>query len=100
MRNRKGVRAAVLRRGYDSFAERRRDRRKRIAYVRKGERSGTPCWYVTEEKAETGDTALVPYGKNGSLVRGEILKVEICSRQTAPYPMNRIRAAEKIFPKE
>ncbi len=62
--------------------------------------AGTPCWYVTEEKAETGDTALVPYGKNGSLVRGEILKVEICSRQTAPYPMNRIRTAEKIFPKE
>lgn len=62
--------------------------------------SGTPCWYLTDEKAEAGDIALVPYGKNGNLIRGEILKAEVCSRQTAPYPMNRIRAAEKIFRRE
>lgn len=61
---------------------------------------GAPCWYLAGEEADAGDFALVPFGRSGALRQGEIVKVEVCSEQTAPYPMNRIKAAEKIFRKE
>lgn len=60
---------------------------------------GTPYWYLSpNSKVKVGDEAVVPFGR--SVCRGKVVKVEQCSRQTAPIPMNRVKEAERIFPAE
>ena len=67
----------------------------------KVEIGGAPYWYLSPFSAlKAGDEVLVPFGKSGALTRGVVLRTERCTRQTAPYPMNRIQAIEEILPKE
>lgn len=58
---------------------------------------GTPCWYLAVIKVAEGDRVLVPFGKNGALKNGVVRKIEQCTRQTAPVPMNRIREIEAVL---
>ena len=63
----------------------------------KVEVDGLPCWYLAREKVEAGDCVIVPFGKRGELKRGKVLRVESCSEQTAPCPMNRVREIEQVL---
>ena len=55
---------------------------------------GAPYWYLAPFHVEAGDRVLAPLGKSERIVEGVVLKTEICTPQTAPFPMNRMRALE------
>ena len=63
----------------------------------KVEVEGLPCWYLAREKVEAGDSVIVPFGKRGERKHGKVLRVENCSEQTAPCPMNRVREIEQVL---
>ena len=63
----------------------------------KVEVEGLPYWYLAREKTEAGDKVLVPFGKRGEIKCGVVLRVEECSEQTAPCPMNRVREIEAVL---
>lgn len=64
----------------------------------KVEIAGTPYWYLSPFSVTEGDRVLVPYQKSGC-AEGVVKKVEVCSNQCAPVPMNRIKAIERVLPK-
>ena len=65
----------------------------------KVEVAGEPHWYLSPFSIiKAGDGVLVPLGKGEKLVRGVVLRTERCTRQTAPFPMNRIREIAEILP--
>ncbi len=53
---------------------------------------GSPKWYLAPFPVEAGERVLAPVG--GKSVEGTVLKVELCTAQTAPWPMNRIAELE------
>ncbi len=56
-----------------------------------------PYWYLSPFKVKEGDTVLVPFGKWEMLREGKVVKIETCSAQCAPVPMNRIKSVEKVI---
>ena len=56
---------------------------------------GTPYWYLAPFSVEAGDRVLAPLGREARLVEGTVLRTELCNAQTAPFPMNRVKALEK-----
>ena len=59
----------------------------------KVEIEGTPCWFISPTfKIKEGDKVRVPF--NGQSVTATVLRVEKCTPQIAPCPMNRIREIE------
>lgn len=61
-----------------------------------GELAGRRFWYQSEfPSLKEGDEVLVP--ALGALVRGRVVALEVASAQTAPYPLNRIKAIETIL---
>ena len=64
----------------------------------KVEIEGVPYWYVSPFPAlKEGDRVLVPFGKGDRLTGGTVLKTELCTRQTAPYPLNRVREIAEVL---
>lgn len=63
----------------------------------KVEVEGAPYWYLAPDSVKEGDAVLVPFGKSGALQQGVVKKVERGTRQTAPYPMNRISSVEAVL---
>lgn len=61
----------------------------------KVEMFGAPCWYLAPFRVEAGDRVLAPYGREGTLAEGVVLKTELCTPQTAPCSMKRVRSIEK-----
>ena len=59
----------------------------------KVEVEGAPHWYVAPFFVAAGDRVSVPFG--GGLSEGTVIRTELCTRQTAPIPLNRARAIEK-----
>lgn len=67
----------------------------------KVEVGGAPYWYLSPfSTLQAGDEVLVPLGRNGAVTRGVVLRTERCTRQTAPYPMNRIASIKEILQKD
>ncbi len=61
-----------------------------------GETAGRRFWYLSEiPSLKEGDEVLVP--TLGALVRGRVVALEVASAQEAPYPLNRIRAIERVL---
>ncbi len=60
----------------------------------KVEIAGAPYWYLSPFAVEAGDRVLAPLGSEG-LAEGVVLRTEVCTPQTAPFPMNRVRSLEK-----
>ncbi|MBR7186525.1 MAG: hypothetical protein IKD43_03440 [Clostridia bacterium] len=56
---------------------------------------GVPYWYLAPFAVEVGDRVLAPLGKADRLMEGSVLKTELCTPQTAPFPMSRIKRLEK-----
>lgn len=62
----------------------------------KVEIEGAPYWYLSPTfRVKEGDSVLVPFGN--STVTATVLRVEKCTPQTAPCPMNRIREIKGIL---
>lgn len=55
--------------------------------------SGAPRWYLAPFPVQAGDKVLAPFGNDAAV--GTVIRVEQCTRQTAPVPVNRIKALEK-----
>lgn len=58
-----------------------------------------PYWYLCPfPEAEEGDSALAPVGRQNTLLKGTIVKVERnVSAQCSPVPMNRIGTVERLL---
>ncbi len=107
VRSRQGVRAPVLKGGnnmihslsggviadvgYHTFAK---------VVFREPAYADRPYWYLCPfSQAEAGDEALAPAGRQGTLLRGTIVKVERnVSAQCSPVPMNRIGELAQWYP--
>lgn len=62
----------------------------------KVEIEGLPYWYLAPDETKAGDRVLVPFGKSGLPREGIVLRVEVCSAQVAPVPMNRVKEVLQI----
>ena len=58
-----------------------------------------PYWYLCPfPDAEAGRKVIAPFGRGDALRTGVIVRIERnVSEQAAPYPMNRIRAIERLL---
>lgn len=56
---------------------------------------GAPYWYVAPFPVEAGDRVLAPFGTEEKLLEATVLKVEVCTPQTAPVPVARVKFLEK-----
>lgn len=54
---------------------------------------GTVRWYLAPFPVEAGERVLAPFGEE--LAEGVVLRTEMCTPQTAPCPMKRVRSLEK-----
>lgn len=53
---------------------------------------GKAYWFLSETRdVSEGDAVLVPCGRGEIPCKGSVERVERCERQTAPWPMNRIK---------
>jgi hypothetical protein len=60
--------------------------------------STTKAWYISPfAKIKVGDEVLVPYGSGSKLVKGSVIRVDIVTKQTAPYPINRTKEIDCIL---
>ena len=58
--------------------------------------NGQKTWFISPfPLIKVGDGVMVPFGRES--VRGEVLRVENVTKQTAPYPVNRTREIEEIL---
>ena len=63
-----------------------------------GIEQGVKRWYVSPFPAvKAGDKAVVPAGRSGE-AHAEILRVEVVTAQTAPFPVNRTREIIRLLP--
>ena len=61
----------------------------------KVETSEGPRWYIAPFSVAEGENVLAPVGSAGRLEPCRVLRTELCTRQTAPVPVNRARTLEK-----
>ena len=61
----------------------------------KVETSEGPRWYIAPFSVEAGEEVLAPVGYAERLERCRVIRTELCTRQTAPVPVNRARMLEK-----
>lgn len=52
-----------------------------------------PRWFLAPFPVSAGDRVCAPVGAGTE--EGTVLKVEMCTRQTAPVPVNHVRELEK-----
>ena len=66
--------------------------------IKNGVDEGVKRWYISPFPAvKVGDMVSVPVGKSSS-AEAEVLRVEVVTAQTAPFPVNRTREIERILP--
>ena len=66
--------------------------------IKNGLDAGVKRWYISPFPAiKAGDNVSVPVGKSGS-AEAEVLRVEVVTAQTAPFPVNRTREIDCILP--
>ena len=57
------------------------------------------AWYISPfPKIKVGDRVRVHFGTRGLPRTGAVERVEIVTRQTAPFPVNRTREVEEVLP--
>jgi predicted Mrr-cat superfamily restriction endonuclease len=62
------------------------------------ETSEGKMWYISPfSKIKVGDSVLVPFGRNDKLILGKVERVEVVTKQTAPYPVNRTKQIDSIL---
>lgn len=62
---------------------------------------GVKAWYISPfGSIAAGDRVRVPCGSRGVLREAKVLRVDIVTKQTAPFPVNRTREVEEILPSE
>ena len=61
----------------------------------KVEAEGSLFWYLAPEGIAEGARVEVPLGTRRA--EGVVVKVERCDRQTAPFPVNRLKEIERIL---
>lgn len=67
-----------------------------LIYVFVALENGDKAWYISPfPLIKAGDKVSVPYGR--LTARGEVLRVENVTKQTAPYPVCRTREVEAIL---
>jgi mannose-6-phosphate isomerase-like protein (cupin superfamily) len=55
-------------------------------------------WFISPyPKIKAGDDVLVPFGRGDKLISGKVERVEIVTKQTAPYPVNRTKEIDSIL---
>ena len=71
-----------------------------FALITEGGEAGAKRWYVSPFPAvKAGDRVCVPVGRAGEAV-AEVLRVEVVTAQTAPYPLNRTREIIRLLPQQ
>jgi len=66
--------------------------------IKNGADCGEKRWYISPfPTVKAGDRVSVPVGKSG-VAEAEVLRVEVVTAQTAPFPVNRTREIECILP--
>lgn len=55
---------------------------------------GTPAWYLAPQKADVGAKVIVPFGSGRA--QGEVVRVEYCTRQTAPVSLSRAKSILRV----
>ncbi len=69
-----------------------------FALIKNGVDEGVKRWYISPFPAiNVGDKVSVPVGKSAS-AEAEVLRVEVVTAQTAPFPVNRTREIDCILP--
>lgn len=69
-----------------------------FALIKDGAEEGTKRWYISPFPAiKVGDSIRVPVGKSGEAT-AEVLRIEVVTAQTAPYPVNRTREIIRLLP--
>lgn len=59
---------------------------------------GQKAWYISPyPQIKVGDEVRVPFGPRGLACVGEAERVEVVTKQTAPFPVNRTREIELII---
>ncbi len=53
-----------------------------------------PRWFLAPFAVKAGEHVLVPVGE--TYAEGEVLRTELCTRQTAPIPVARARELRKM----
>lgn len=68
--------------------------------IKDGVDEGVKRWYISPfSDVKVGDGVCVPTGKSGQAT-AEVLRVEVVTAQTAPYPTNRTREIIRLLPKQ
>lgn len=66
--------------------------------IKSGVDAGVKRWYISPfPLLKAGDIVLAPVGKSGE-AEGEVLRLEVVTAQTAPFPVNRTRELIGILP--
>lgn len=59
------------------------------------------AWYISPfPSIKVGDRVRVLFGARYPLRCGTVEKVEVVTKQTAPYPVNRTREVEELLPRD
>ncbi len=67
-----------------------------LTYVFVDVEGGSKAWYICPfPGVAVGSKVIVPCAS--STARGEVLRVECVTKQTAPYPVNRTREVEAVL---
>ena len=55
-------------------------------------------WYIACGSEQVGDTVVVPFGKNNTLVQGKVLRIDknVCS-QVSPVPLSKAKKVVKVI---
>ena len=65
--------------------------------ITEGAEEGVKRWYISPfPSVKAGDGAIVPTGRSGE-AKAEIVRVEIVTAQTAPFPVNRTREIIRLL---
>lgn len=60
--------------------------------------AGQKRWFISPfPKIAVGDRVSVPAGQGSKLCSGTVERVEVVTKQTAPYPVNRTREVDSIL---
>ena len=61
---------------------------------------GEKAWYISPfSQIKVGDGVRAPYGVRGVPRTGKVDRVEVVTKQTAPFPVNLTRELEGLLPK-
>lgn len=67
-----------------------------LVSIEEGADAGTKRWFISPfPEIKAGDAVSVPIGSH--LYRGRVDRVELVTKQTAPFPVNRTREIDSIL---